>query len=110
MFFKYITEDLWNDEIQKYKNSCSINNSYFEKSLINIYNSYDDNESLYIIEDEIKWIIDKLNNSKYHNNAIDNIEYDIDNICKLGFIDITLSFDIEVETFKSFLNYINTTF
>ena len=108
MEFKYLTDEIWNYEMIKYKDCCPSDNSCFVDGVVNLYRGFDEDESLDVINDEMQWIIEELKNSKYYKNAISEINYDIDDSCKLGFVDVKLVPEIEVSTFKSFLKYINT--
>lgn len=108
---KNITKEIWDLEMEKYK-GCSPNrsNSDFEQALVNFFVSYDDCESLDNIESDLCQMIKEINKSSFSVSSIKDIYYDIDEKCKIGFVDILLKNDISYDDFKVFLKYINKNF
>ena len=55
-------------------------------------------------------MIKEINKSSFSVSSIKDIYYDIDEKCKIGFVDILLKNDISYDDFKVFLKYINKNF
>lgn len=112
MEFINLKEEVWNNEMAKYKGSCPSANCNYEDRLVNLYRGYDEDESIDIIKSEIADIVDSIKDSVYFadKKLIEAVQFDIDDSCNLGFVDIILSVETSENDFKAFLKWLNNTF
>lgn len=113
MGFTKLTQETWNIEMAKYKGSCpSSYNSDYEERSINLFRGYDEEENISIIKNDILYMMECILSSPYFEDMriIETIEHDIDEVCKLGFVDIILTPDTSEDSFKSFLKWLNNNF
>ena len=108
---KNITREMWDNEMRKYKGSCpNESNSIYEENLVNFYTCYDDIDLLENIESDTTQLLKEIEKSEFYSKVVKNLSYEIDDLCKIGFVDIFLNENVTYKDFKSFLEYIKNNF
>lgn len=113
MEFIKLTQESWNKEMNKYGGSCpNESNSSYEDRLVNFYRAYGDEVELASIKSDVDYMMESVVSSPYYLDIkiVENVKQDIDEIGKIGFVDVTLKPETTEEDFKSFLKWINSKF